>query len=276
MQSIKINNWEKFQHYKDRRPTWIKLLTEIIDEFDADGNPKKFYYLPDCAKKTFPYLICLRANYNEKIPYPSDKWLKKRLGLKSISLQPLIDAGFITIDTESVSKPYQGGTESAHQRESKRERESKSICTELFDKFWKAYPRKEAKGRARGWFTKNQPTDEDVRKMLYLIREQSFSGGRLHRRLKEHMKYIPLPTTWLNDGDWQDAPTEADTKKQTEQQADAEQKALEKERLRIRKEDGQQFRKLTTEKLQEMSKDKYYIPRHWLIREILQERENAI
>lgn len=42
----RIKNWKKFQHYKDRRPPWIKLYTELLD--DAHG------YLPlsDRAKVT--------------------------------------------------------------------------------------------------------------------------------------------------------------------------------------------------------------------------------
>ena len=27
-----IKNWWKFQHYKDRRPSWIKLYEEILDD----------------------------------------------------------------------------------------------------------------------------------------------------------------------------------------------------------------------------------------------------
>ncbi len=99
---INIKNWNKFQHYKDRRPKWIKLLIEIIDEFDADGLPKKFHALPDSAKLTFLLLACLRANYNKHIPYPSGKWLAKRLGISKVNLQPLIDAEFICIDTELI------------------------------------------------------------------------------------------------------------------------------------------------------------------------------
>ena len=136
MRYIRIVKFHKFQHYKDRRPTWIKLLIEIIDEFDADGNPKKYYPMPDNAKTTFLHLLCLRANYNEKIPYPNDKWLKKRLGLRRITLQPLIDAGFIIIDTESVSIPYQGGTEMVHQRErdiNKRESKRESNIYVIFE-----------------------------------------------------------------------------------------------------------------------------------------------
>lgn len=99
MDCIEIVNWSKFQQYKDRRPNWIKLLIEIIEEFDADGNPKKFHKMPDAAKLTFILLACLRANYNKHIPFPSEKWLKKRLGVKRLSLQPIIDAGFIKINT---------------------------------------------------------------------------------------------------------------------------------------------------------------------------------
>jgi len=104
---ITIKNWSKFQHYKDRKPSWIKLLIEIIDPFDADGLPKKFHAMPDSAKLTFILLACLRANYNKHIPYPSDKWLRERLGITTLNLQPLVDAGFITIDTDLI----QNGTD---------------------------------------------------------------------------------------------------------------------------------------------------------------------
>jgi hypothetical protein len=127
MDSINIKNWENFQHYKDRRPKWIKLLIEIIDEFDADGMPKKFFSLPDSAKLTFVLLACLRANYNKHIPYPSDKWLKNRLGVQTVNLQPLIKAGFITIDTELIqdcpkSLPPETERETEGETEGKKEK----------------------------------------------------------------------------------------------------------------------------------------------------------
>ena len=33
---IKIKNWSKFQHFKDRRPPWIKLHREILDQRDIN------------------------------------------------------------------------------------------------------------------------------------------------------------------------------------------------------------------------------------------------
>lgn len=43
--TIRIKNWAKFQHFKDRRPSWIKLYRDIIDDkewFKLDGEAAKF------------------------------------------------------------------------------------------------------------------------------------------------------------------------------------------------------------------------------------------
>jgi hypothetical protein len=32
--TLKIRNWRKFQHFKDRRPPWIKLYRDLLDERD--------------------------------------------------------------------------------------------------------------------------------------------------------------------------------------------------------------------------------------------------
>jgi len=144
---INIKNWSKFQHYKDRRPTWIKLLIEIIDPFDSDGEPKKFHALPDSAKLTFILLVCLRANYNKHVPYPEDKWLKERLGINALNLQPLIDTGFICIDTDLVQDdtdlvqirpkllPPERERET-YTKETETERERERACSVEFLNFW--------------------------------------------------------------------------------------------------------------------------------------------
>ena len=168
MEYIEIKNWDKFQQYKDRRPNWIKLLIEIIEEFDADGNPKKFYKLPDSAKLTFVLLACLRANYNNKIPYPNNKWLKKRLGIKNLNLQPLIDVGFITINGESVqncTKTVQNCTETV--RQSKRESKSKRERTEkettvIFDR-WNSHKSKKWKSHAKMSYEIEQAITEQLK-----------------------------------------------------------------------------------------------------------------
>ena len=124
MQYIIFENWDKFQVYKDgRRVTWIKLLVEIIEEFDCNGEPKKFFKLSDTAKLTFVAIACLRAKFKGKIPYPSDEWLRQRLGLERISIEPLESAGYIRIVKE-CTEPVQNRTrEGDRDRDGDRERE---------------------------------------------------------------------------------------------------------------------------------------------------------
>ena len=107
MKYITIEHWQRHQHYKDRRPPWIKLEIEIIEEFDADGNFKKFHPMPDDAKLTFICLLCLRAHFNGKIPFKNENWLKNKLGIKRINLQPLVNAGYISIDSNNGANPAQ-------------------------------------------------------------------------------------------------------------------------------------------------------------------------
>ena len=104
MEYIHIVNWEKTQHYKHRNPPWIRLYVEIIDEFDKDGEVKKFHSLPDNAKLTFVMLLCLSVRYNNNIPYKSPAWLKTNLGLQQVTLQPLVNNGYIVVASKPASK----------------------------------------------------------------------------------------------------------------------------------------------------------------------------
>ena len=41
---MKIKNWSKFQHFKDRKPPWIKLYRDILDDinwFELSGDDAK-------------------------------------------------------------------------------------------------------------------------------------------------------------------------------------------------------------------------------------------
>lgn len=42
---MKVRNWRKFQHFKDRRPPWIKLHRDLLNDPDwhgLDGNDAKY------------------------------------------------------------------------------------------------------------------------------------------------------------------------------------------------------------------------------------------
>lgn len=69
-----------------------------------------------------------------------------------------------------------------------------------FDEFWKAYPNKTGKDAARKAFDKRKPGKQLLADMLMAIESQKLS----EQWRKQGGQFIPLPTTWLNQGRWQD------------------------------------------------------------------------
>lgn len=70
----------------------------------------------------------------------------------------------------------------------------------LFDKFWTAYPKKDAKAPARRAFAKLNADEALVDRMLQALSWQTKRADWI----KEGGQYIPLPATWLNAARWED------------------------------------------------------------------------
>jgi len=88
MRHFAVKNFEKFQHYKDRRPPWIKLYTELLDDYE-------FCHLPDDAKWHLVAIWLLASRYDNRVPYDAE-WIARKI---SASLAPKLElleaAGFI-------------------------------------------------------------------------------------------------------------------------------------------------------------------------------------
>ena len=50
---IVVRNWERFQHYKDRNPTWIKSHLEALDNEDYMGSSLAVRGLIECIWKLY-------------------------------------------------------------------------------------------------------------------------------------------------------------------------------------------------------------------------------
>lgn len=74
---------------------------------------------------------------------------------------------------------------------------------QLFEKFWKAYPKKKGKGNCERWFASHKPNEELVDTMITAIEVQKHSKDWI----KDNGQYIPLPYTWLNGKRWEDETT---------------------------------------------------------------------
>ena len=93
-----------------------------------------------------------------------------------------------TLLTSGILPPSSG----AERTPSKRE--------ERFDRFWKAYPRKVGKGAALKVWEKLNPSEELTQRMIDAVQRQRQS----QQWTRDNGQYIPHPTTWLNQGRWED------------------------------------------------------------------------
>ena len=91
MSTFSVVNFDKFQHYKDRRPPWIKLYNDTLSDYE-------FCKLPDASKAHLIAIWLLASRYNNKIPADAE-WLKAQISAhENVDLLALADAGFIELD----------------------------------------------------------------------------------------------------------------------------------------------------------------------------------
>ena len=132
MRYLRIRNWEKYQHYSQRTPPWIKLHLTLLDDFDFQGLDEKM------QRPAF-HIMLLAARLENRIPW-NDKWVAGRIQAKSkVNLQILINNSFLEeIPHTSNALASTAGTrrEEESRQEKTREEESRfgpSQFAELWD-----------------------------------------------------------------------------------------------------------------------------------------------
>lgn len=79
-------------------------------------------------------------------------------------------------------------------------KEKDEIILERFNEFWKTYPRHEKKAECQKWYLKNRPDKELHNAIVLAIK---FHG--ISKEWEENEgKFIPYPTTYLNQKRWED------------------------------------------------------------------------
>ena len=104
---LKPKNWTKFQHYKNRRPPWIKLHREFLDD-------RKFASLPLASKALAPLLWLLASEQHDGIFDGSTEELTFRLRLSADEIEEgrkaLISAGFFIVASKTLASRLQHAT----------------------------------------------------------------------------------------------------------------------------------------------------------------------
>ena len=69
---FRVKNWERFQHYGDRRaPPWIKLYNDLLENYE-------FAALPDASKAHVVAIWLLASRSGNRIP-ADPKWVAARI-----------------------------------------------------------------------------------------------------------------------------------------------------------------------------------------------------
>jgi hypothetical protein len=104
---LKIKEWEKYQHYKDRNPPWIKLHRELLTSYTWTA-------LDDSDRLLAIVCMILAADTDNKIPLDRD-FIKRRAQLRGRpDVRNLVEVGFAEIiDEQGCSTMPQDASNSA-------------------------------------------------------------------------------------------------------------------------------------------------------------------
>lgn len=211
---MKIKNFAKFQHFKDRRPPWIKLYRDILDNME-------WHELDGDSAKALVMLWLIASENSGQLPEKKNLAFRLRMSEEKLSqllsnLSDWLDCS----DTELISTRYQdepvadesytdtvdfdaGETETETEIE-----EKKNSCAatqrvpaqDSFDRFYSIYPKKKNRGDAEKAWKQLKPDALLVDRIVSAVERASKSKDWA----KDGGQYIPYPASWLRAKGWED------------------------------------------------------------------------
>lgn len=215
-------NWNGFQHYKDRAPSWIKLHKSLLNDF-------AFARLPLASKALAPLLWVLASEYEGGSITASLDEVAFRIHVTRAELdeglKPLLEAGFFITDdipeqdaSRALAEPervdsevVRSATLEKEKRREEKETDSRSVAkatrpstSDRFDDFWQEYPRRDGpnpRKPAEQKFASLVKSGLDPQTMIEgakKLASDERSRGNIGTR------FIPQAVTWLNQQRWSD------------------------------------------------------------------------
>ena len=182
---LRVRNWTKFQHYRDRCPPWIKLATDTFQ------NPE--FSRLQSASKLLAICIWTLASRSKDGSVPDDLQYILQWGFlvgqaTKKNLQELINQGFIERDSELLACCEQGAIPEGEAETYKQETETESC----FEEVWSLWPRHEKKQDTRKKYDAVRNHDDA------LILERARRQVEIWKQEGRETRFIPMLATWLH------------------------------------------------------------------------------
>jgi hypothetical protein len=145
---MKIKNWNKFQHFKDRKPPWVKLYRDLLDDIE-------WHELDPKAAKVLTMLWLIASEDDGKIPSTKQLAFRLRMPEKETEVCIFKLSHWLEHDDDNaISERYQDDaleTERETEKEKKKETKQATIVAtpigvsqEVWDSFVKQRKAKKA------------------------------------------------------------------------------------------------------------------------------------
>lgn len=206
--TFSVKNFDRFQHYKDRAPPWIKIYNELLDDYE-------FGALPDASKMHLIAIWLLASRSENKIPFDPE-WVARRINAtEPVDLKALAAKGFIVVDQELQGTEQCASTPLAKclsREETEERREETDISAvakatrpdEMFEKFWQERPRRKGDDPRK-------PAEEQFRRLVksgedpeVIIAGVKFARIAYAEQGKTNTEFIPQMVKWLRDRRYRD------------------------------------------------------------------------
>ena len=185
---------------------YLKVYTDFAEELELLGDMEVGRLFKAMLKYAESGEVTdLRGN--EKFVWPT---AKKNIDRTREESQKRKDSVAVALLNKSQQKATKGNKAQQEPTIKEKDKDKENInnpptpltgvMDERFEQFWSAYPKKVGKGAAKAAFMKIKPSQDLTDRMVEAVRVASKSI----QWQKEKGQYIPNPSTWLNQGRWED------------------------------------------------------------------------
>lgn len=190
---IKIKNWSKFQHFKDRCPPWIKVHRELLDQRDINLISDR------CFRVLINLWLLASEDENKNGELPDIQDIAFRLRMKDAEIIEALHGlkDFLIFDDITlISEGYQVDVP-----ETEAETEAESYSEEayiVFEKFWFEFPK-----QRRGNKQKAKSAYAKAIKEKRATEGEIYDGVQAYKNSDEVREgYGKGAAAWLNDDRW--------------------------------------------------------------------------